>query len=128
MKRVVLVAVFIVLAVIPLGHAAAYDAFQGFKGKEACGGSAQGSAVCSTNGTNTITGPTGVLRKATNIIALLAGIAAVILIVLSGFQFITSGGDAQKIAGARNTLFGAIIGVVIVIAAQGILQFVLKAT
>lgn len=41
-----------------------------------------------------------------------AGILLFVMIVVGGFQFITSGGDPKKLEGAKNTLTYAFIGVV----------------
>jgi hypothetical protein len=60
------------------------------------------------------------------VVAIIAGISAVIMIILSGFRYVTSGGDTQKIASAKNTLIGAIVGLVIIVVARGIIVLVLK--
>jgi hypothetical protein len=48
------------------------------------------------------------------------------MIMVSGFRYITSGGDAQKISSAKNTLVGAIIGLVVIVLARVIITFVLS--
>lgn len=90
--------------------------------------SAPGSPTCKSNTSspNPLTGPNGMLTKVTNIVAILAGIAAVIVIVVSGIKYMTSGGDTQKVASAKSTLIGAIIGLVVVALAQAIIVFVIK--
>jgi hypothetical protein len=105
---------------------AAYNPLSG-NGK-ACSAGGAGSTGCTAgNGaTDPISGPNGLLKKVTLIISAIAGLAAVIIIIVSGFQFITAGGDAQKVASARSTLIGAIIGLVIILAARSILIFVLN--
>jgi hypothetical protein len=51
------------------------------------------------------------------------------MIILGGLKYITSGGDAQKVASAKSALIYAIVGLVIVALAQAIVRFVLgKAT
>jgi hypothetical protein len=60
------------------------------------------------------------------IVASVAAVAAVIVIILSGFRYITSGGDTQKTAAAKNTLIGAIVGLVIIALAQAIIILVIK--
>lgn len=129
MRRLLLVVGLATLLVVPAaGHAAAYDPFAGFKDSGGgCTTTAQNAVVCSTDGKDPISGSNGILKKITNLIALLAGVVAVILVVISGFQFITSGGDPGKVASARSALIGALVGVVIVVAAQAILVFVLRA-
>lgn len=125
MKRGLLVLALLLATLVPAAHAAAYDPFGAFKGTD-CSGDAKSSALCSTNGKDNVTGTTGILRKVTALIALLAGVAAVILIIISGIEFVTSGGDSNKVATARSALIGAIVGVVIVAFAQAMLEFVLK--
>lgn len=44
-----------------------------------------------------------------------AGITAVLLVIYSGIKYITSGGDAKQVEGARNTLTYAIIGLILII-------------
>jgi predicted secreted protein len=71
------------------------------------------------------------IKVAANIIALITGIAAVILIIISGFMFVTAGGaapgqrsgDPNRIKTARATLTAAIIGLVIVSLAWVIITF-----
>lgn len=56
------------------------------------------------------------------ILVSLAGALAVIFIIISGFKFLTSGGDEKKLASARATLTYAIIGIAVVILAFVIVQ------
>ena len=73
---------------------------------------------------NPLTGPNGTLFKISTIIATVTGIAAVFIIIISGVKYMTSGGDAQKVAAAKSTLIGAIIGLLIIMSAQTIILFV----
>ncbi|MBX4197655.1 pilin [Candidatus Saccharibacteria bacterium] len=79
------------------------------------------------------TNPTvDIIKTAANIIAVIAGIGAVVVIIISGFMFVTAGGaspgqrggDPNRIKSARATLIGAIIGLVIVALAWTIVTFV----
>ncbi len=54
------------------------------------------------------------------------GILAVIVIIISGIQYMTSQGAPDKIAKAKKTLSGSVIGLVICLSAFGITQFILK--
>jgi hypothetical protein len=108
-----------------------------------CGSNTIGSAISSgANGAATgtaggdCTDGTGVNdsslstigHKIVNIFSLLIGIVAVIMIIVGGFRYITSGGDSGRVGGAKNTLIYAIIGLVIVALAQIIVHFVLNQT
>lgn len=45
----------------------------------------------------------------------LSGIAAVILIIISGIRLLVSGGDAEKVARAKTSLYYSIVGFLIVL-------------
>lgn len=54
-------------------------------------------------------------------------LVAVILIIVAGYMFITSAGDAERVDKASKTLSGAIIGLIIVFIARMLVEFVIKA-
>ncbi|MCA9348138.1 TrbC/VirB2 family protein [Candidatus Saccharibacteria bacterium] len=71
----------------------------------------------------------GVQTLAKNVINLLSwvvGVISVIMVIVAGFKYITSGGASDKVTGAKNTLVYAVIGLVIVALAQFIVRFVLS--
>jgi hypothetical protein len=98
---------------------------------DACKGLHQlGGTSCSSDPSNNSPGQNqiaSVAKVVVNIISFIAGIAVVILIVVSGIRFAVSGGDSQAAAGARNMLVYAIIGLVIIALTQAIVHFVLDA-
>ena len=47
-------------------------------------------------------------------------VLAVVILVLAGFQFISSGGDPQNVAKARSKLLWAVIAIAIALMARGI--------
>ncbi|MEI6477437.1 MAG: hypothetical protein WCO52_00395 [bacterium] len=61
--------------------------------------------------------------RAINILLLLAGILAVIYLIWSGFQYITSAGNAEKAKVARQGIINAVIGIVVIVAAFFIVRF-----
>lgn len=69
-----------------------------------------------------------IIKAILQILSYIAGIAAVIMIVIGGLKYITSGGDSSSIASAKTTLIYALVGVVIVTLAQGVVFFVLGST
>lgn len=69
---------------------------------------------------------TSIIRTVLNLLSALIGVVAVVMIMLSGFKFITAAGDAGKVASARSTMIYAIVGLVIVAFAQFITQFVMR--
>ena len=70
-----------------------------------------------------------VVKVVVNVLSVAVGIAAVIMIIVGGFRYVTAGGDANNVSTAKNTILYAIIGLIIVAMAQFIVQFVVaKAT
>jgi hypothetical protein len=122
MRRLITSILLLVTLLVP-ASVSAYSPL----GNACTSGTNTASACSNTSGaSDPIGGTNGLLKKASLIVASIAGIAAVIIIIISGIQFATSGGDPQKAARARTTLIGAIIGLVIIVVAQGILVFVLS--
>jgi cytochrome bd-type quinol oxidase subunit 2 len=78
---------------------------------------------CPTTGTNNLN---SLLTKVINIFSAIVGVIAVIMIIVGGLRYITSGGDSNKVSAAKNTIIYAIIGLVIVALAQLIVRFVLN--
>lgn len=66
------------------------------------------------------------LTKIINVISVIVGVVAVIMIIYGGFRYITSGGTPEKVTGAKNTILYGIIGLIIVALAQVVVRFVLK--
>ena len=82
--------------------------------------------VCTEQGG--ASGFSDLLKRIINIISVIVGVIAVIMIIIGGFRYITSGGSSEKVTAAKNTLLYAIIGLVIVALAQVIVRFVLTKT
>lgn len=61
-----------------------------------------------------------------NVLSAVAGIGAVVMIIIGGFRYITSGGSSEKITSAKNTIIYAIVGLIVVALAQVIVHFVLQ--
>lgn len=60
-----------------------------------------------------------------NLFSVVVGVVSVIMIIIGGFKYITSGGDSGNVSGAKNTIMYAIIGLVVVALSQLIVKFVL---
>ena len=61
-----------------------------------------------------------------NVILGVLGVVAVVMIILGGVQYMTSAGDASKLAKAKNTILYAIVGLVVALMAYAIVNFVLN--
>jgi hypothetical protein len=85
--------------------------------------------TCATTTTTGETEANRLIKNVINVFSLVVGVVAVIMIIVGGFRYITSGGSDSSVSGAKNTILYAIIGLVIVALAQIIVRFVLtKAT
>lgn len=89
--------------------------------------SVTGNADCTENGEAAST-VDDLIADVINIFSLVVGVVSVIMIIIGGFKYITSGGDSGNVTGAKNTILSAVIGLVIVALAQILVKFVLSQT
>jgi hypothetical protein len=68
--------------------------------------------------------PVLILMGVFDILLFIGGFIAVIMIMFAGYKFLASTGEPQKIAGARTTLFNALVGLAITIVASQIIGFI----
>ena len=68
----------------------------------------------------------GIIETIVNLFSLVVGVVAVIMIIIGGLKYITSGGDSGNVTGAKNTILYAVIGLVVVALSQVIVRFVLE--
>ena len=67
-----------------------------------------------------------ILLAAVDILLRVAGMAAVVFIVIAGIQFITSAGNPDQAKGARTRIINALIGLAIVVVGIGFVSFIAK--
>lgn len=68
------------------------------------------------------------LQNVINAALVLSAVVAVFLIIYSGFQYVTSSGDKEKVDAARKRLTYAIIGLVFIIMSYTIILFISQFT
>lgn len=56
------------------------------------------------------------------------GLVAVIMILIGGFQWMTAGGNEEKVASAKKIISAAVIGLIVVLLAWAIVIFVVAQT
>jgi hypothetical protein len=91
--------------------------------QEACKGATLGNGGC--NKAQAGTDIDNTIKFVVNILTLIVGVVAVIMVIVNGFRFITSNGDSNAVSAAKNGLLYAIVGLVIVALAQVIVRFVI---
>lgn len=65
-----------------------------------------------------------IFKNIVNWALILSGVTALFFVIISGTRYIRSGGDQEKIKGARETLTYAIIGLVIILLSFAIINFI----
>ena len=124
MRRAVLVCLLVLVALVAVGYQsnvrAAADA---------------NAEICQTiNGISpdggTCTNPSGssvnrLVTLAVNLLSIVAGVIAVIMLIVSGLKYVMSQGDANQISSAKRSLIFAIVGMAVVAFSQMLVKFVL---
>ena len=80
----------------------------------------QKAAGVSTKNLPTVIG--GIVK----VVISLLGLVAAIIIILGGFQWMTSGGNEEKISGAKKLMINGLIGMVLVVLAYAIASFIIS--
>lgn len=79
------------------------------------------SSVCAATGTDTAA---SLIKKIINILLFFLGAIAVIMIIIGGISYTTSGGDSGSVSKAKNTILYSIIGLAIAFSAYAIVNWV----
>ena len=83
------------------------------------------SGVSSVNDGNSTDLPS-FITNIVNILLFLAGAIAVIVIIIGGIRYVLSSGDSGQVQAAKNTILYAVIGLIVVIMAYAIVNFVIN--
>lgn len=73
-----------------------------------------------------IDGDKGLIKTIVNVLLWAVGILSVIMIIFSGFRYITSAGDASKTKSAQSTLTYSVVGLIVAIMAYAIVNMVIN--
>lgn len=134
--KIVFTALFLASSFIFVAAASAYDPLCPTQDKGKCtSGACQGNdetPLCQQakaqdakpGNPNPVAGPSGVINKAANIIALVTGIGAVIMILIGGFFYVTSAGNTENATKAKARITSALIGLVVVALAWVLVRLV----
>ena len=91
-----------------------------------CGANTAGG---STGTTGSGQGVENTIKDVINLLSLVGGALAVIMLIVGGLRYVLSAGNPETTKAAKNTIIYALVGLVIIAVAQIIVQFVLnKAT
>lgn len=118
------VGLFSLIAVPVLAPAIAYADIT----SDLCSGSSfntSGNGTCNQDANNGA-GIDTILKKVIQIFSIVVGFVAVVMIIVGGIKYITSGGNDSNVAGAKNTIIYAVIGLIIVALSQVLVHYVLN--
>lgn len=97
------------------------------KGTKNANKAAETYAKCNLDDSSQKSDLMGTISVIINVIIGIIGLVAVVVIILGGFQYMTSSGDSTKVKKAKDTILYGIVGLVIALLAYAIVNFVLGA-
>ena len=81
---------------------------------------------CNSNNSGSATDQLNkIVHTVINLLSVVVGIVAVVMIIVGGLRYVTSGGNDTSVTSAKNTILYAIIGLIIVALAQVLVRFTL---
>lgn len=66
-----------------------------------------------------------IVKRIINVAMAVLGVVCVVMLIVGGYNYTMSAGDASKVTKAKNTILYAVIGLVIALLALAIVNFVL---
>jgi len=83
-------------------------------------------AAPSAGGTAPEVDPLKALETITNYVFYFLIMAAVIALIIAGFDFVTAGGEATKVQKAHDFVLYAIIGIIVAVLAKGVSYWIVE--
>ena len=126
MKKAVAVLIVVAMGIVGLGTADLTYAVKCPKGSAKANENVGSLAECNMDKSGA--GSTSLMPTLTTIINVVLGVLGIVtvaVIIIGGFMYVTSTGDAGKVTKAKNTIMYGIIGLVIALLAWAIVNFVL---
>lgn len=68
--------------------------------------------------------PDSILSGVLTVVYTLTGAIAVIMLIISGYMYVMSGGNAETVKKAKNGILYSVIGIIVIVSAFTITQFV----
>ena len=113
---------------LPVGAVGIFGGCTGGKAPVAAGGNSDAQTSA-----NTLCGATpkdgenlpDIVKNVINLILVVLGMVAVIMIVIGGIRYTTSNGDSSSVKAAKDTILYAVVGLIVAILSYAIVNFVL---
>lgn len=119
----IIIASTFMLAIAPATLVSAQGAFSGSKNQACKGANLSNDDNCHT--AQSTSKLESAISFIVNLLTIIVGIVAVIMIIINGLKFITSNGDSGSITSAKQGIAYALVGLIIAALAQVIVRFVL---
>lgn len=68
--------------------------------------------------------PESIVTNVISALLIVAGVIAFVYLVWAGFLYITAGGDPEKTEAAKKAIINAVIGIIVIFIALGIIMFI----
>jgi len=65
------------------------------------------------------------VKNIVDILSWVVGVASVLMIIVGGLRYVLSGGDSNNVTAAKNTILYALVGLVVVMVAQILVNLVI---
>lgn len=102
--------------------------------RDIAGASKDSKKICKINDTENasgsqrgLLGENGIIKKVLNLLSWITGFLAAIYLIVGGFKIITSSGDSDSVASGRKMIVYAMVGVLVVISSNLIINLVIGA-
>lgn len=112
------------IALVAVLSTSAVGAVIDIYGGDVCKGANADTGICETKNVSGNQGVTKLVKTIVDVLLYIVGIVSVIVIIVSGISYATSGGDPSKVKRAKDTLLYAVIGLVVAIFAYAIVGWI----
>lgn len=75
---------------------------------------------------NRIYGPNGIVTTIVNLLSIIIGFAAIVVIIVAGIQYMLSTGDPSKVNNAKNAILYALVGLAVAVIARAVVVFIIN--
>ena len=86
----------------------------------------QATDAVNSVGTSTGTDVAGIVSNVISILSFVVGAISVIMILVGGVRYTLAAGDPNNAKAAKDTILYALVGLVVALAAQGLVAFVIS--
>ncbi len=118
-KIAAVVVAVVIMALGVVSQAQAVDIFP------KCATNDPGSTVCTAT-QDKLLGPGSLWNRILETFTFIIGAVSVLMIIIGGIRYVTSGGDQANIKAAKDTILYAVVGVVVAMLAYSIVHFVIS--